>query len=494
MENYNINNSCDTKNVGKKPETNQLRQFIIAICILLVLIICVILQFVTNQYGFIVEDGTATKVIGEKGTEHGQKDAIEMSLYMIEGFIFGYVLSRAFFGFTGAFTKPVQSHDFSTSKAVLILLLVSTFAITFTQFGINSATNGEPFMNPAYDGEGLHGYDNSLTYGNAISFSLILGGLLFGVGMTYATGCASGVLSDAGEGNARSFIAILGFMIGGFVGIMFTNIMTSQDNWMGVGPYIAFWDTMGLIGGMLFNVFLIFMVYLFLVYLEKRWGNKDKIKAQKDFIQNQNDMYDELRARFIKNEKLSRTYYSLFTRNYSLITGALLIAVIGITIYTATGGFGVSKAYAMWPAYIWSPIFGDVSNNSGFIGPDSGWGLGLIPIDILLINNGFRGFWHDTQSWQDIMILFGALFAVLMAGKFKFKFNNLSIKRFFIFLSGGFLMGFGTRIGGGCNIGSFYDPIITTSLSGYVFAAMMLVGSLIAYQSLKIIDPQSLPS
>ncbi len=486
MTENNRNNSCDTKSVGKKPETNQLRQFIIAMGVLLILIICIAVQFGTNQDGFV-------KGLDSEAENYGFHDAKVISLYMIEGFVLGYVLQRAFFGFTSAFTKPLKFHDFSTSKAVLVLLLVSTFAITFAQVGINYAA-GEQVPNQWHTGDQLRGYDYYLIRGNAISFSLILGGLLFGVGMTYASGCASGTLSHWAEGNARGLFVIIGFMIGGFVGIIFKEAMTNQNSWMGKGPYISFWDAMGVVGGMIFNLFLISMVYVFILYLEKKWGNKDKIKKQKDFVKIQDDMYEQFRPRFIKNEKLSRTYYSLFTRNYTIMTGALVIAVIGVSIYTATGTFGISTTYAMWPTYAVSGIFGDVEKatyGTGIV-VDGTLTLGLSPEQILMVNSGWYGFWRDGESWQDIMIIFGALFSILMQGKFKFKSNNLSVKRASIFLMGGILMGFSTRIGGGCNIGALYDPIITASLSGYVFGIGMMGGAFIAYQSFKIIDPPSM--
>ncbi|NOQ50520.1 MAG: YeeE/YedE family protein, partial [Mycoplasmataceae bacterium] len=181
-------------------------------------------------------------------------------------------------------------------------------------------------------------------------------------GMTYASGCASGTLSHWAEGNSRSLIVIIGFIIGGFIGIIIKTPMISQDNWMGKGPILSFWDTMGLIGGLFFNMFLIVIVYLIIVFLENKWGDKDAIDAQQNFVQHQNDLYLENKPTFIKNEKLSRTYYNLFTRNWTLITGALMVTVIGVAIYTATGGWGISTAYAMWGTYLYAGFGGSVDS------------------------------------------------------------------------------------------------------------------------------------
>jgi uncharacterized membrane protein YedE/YeeE len=43
---------------------------------------------------------------------------------------------------------------------------------------------------------------------------------------------------------------------------------------------------------------------------------------------------------------------------------------------------------------------------------------------------------------------------------------------------GGLLMGFGTRLSNGCNVGALYTPIANFSLSGWVFFAALVAGGI----------------
>ena len=42
---------------------------------------------------------------------------------------------------------------------------------------------------------------------------------------------------------------------------------------------------------------------------------------------------------------------------------------------------------------------------------------------------------------------------------------------------GGLLMGYGARLAGGCNIGALFSGVASLSLSGWVFAAFLLIGA-----------------
>lgn len=54
---------------------------------------------------------------------------------------------------------------------------------------------------------------------SSVGVHIMIGAFLFGVGMTIAGGCASGVLMRIGEGHALQWIVLLGFFIGSTLGI-----------------------------------------------------------------------------------------------------------------------------------------------------------------------------------------------------------------------------------------------------------------------------------
>ena len=75
-----------------------------------------------------------------------------------------------------------------------------------------------------------------------------------------------------------------------------------------------------------------------------------------------------------------------------------------------------------------------------------------------------------------VAITIGALLAVLFVSEFKLK--KIKSKKQFIFaLLGGILMGYGTRLSFGCNVGAYFSAIPSLSLHGWVFGAFMFLGA-----------------
>lgn len=75
-----------------------------------------------------------------------------------------------------------------------------------------------------------------------------------------------------------------------------------------------------------------------------------------------------------------------------------------------------------------------------------------------------------------IAIIIGSLISVLLASQFKFK--KIKDKKQLIFaLLGGIIMGYGTRLSFGCNIGAYFSAIPSLSLHGWVFGIFMFVGA-----------------
>ncbi|TEB04373.1 putative inner membrane protein [Pelotomaculum schinkii] len=53
---------------------------------------------------------------------------------------------------------------------------------------------------------------------NPVGLHTMIGAFIFGIGMTIAGGCASGVLMRIGEGHVLPWVALLGFFIGTTLG------------------------------------------------------------------------------------------------------------------------------------------------------------------------------------------------------------------------------------------------------------------------------------
>ncbi|QXM06381.1 YeeE/YedE thiosulfate transporter family protein [Crassaminicella indica] len=73
-------------------------------------------------------------------------------------------------------------------------------------------------------------------------------------------------------------------------------------------------------------------------------------------------------------------------------------------------------------------------------------------------------------------VIVGSLIATLLASQFKWK--KIKNKRQFIFaLFGGIIMGYGTRLAFGCNIGAFFSGIPSFSLHAWFFGIFAIFGA-----------------
>jgi hypothetical protein len=161
------------------------------------------------------------------------------------------------------------------------------------------------------------------------------------------------------------------------------------------------------------------------------------------------------------------TYYVAWLKDaWPYITGAVLLSVFQIVTLAVTGSpWGVSAVFANWGAWLFRVFGGTVDEWYYFANEGAAATLE-------------GGILKDPGSWRNAGIIFGALFATLIASGFKFK-KIKSWRQVAAAVLGGLLMGYGARIGFGCNIGAFYSGIASMSLSGWVFGACLFVGAII---------------
>ena len=76
----------------------------------------------------------------------------------------------------------------------------------------------------------------------------------------------------------------------------------------------------------------------------------------------------------------------------------------------------------------------------------------------------------------NIGVITGSLIATLFASQFKWK-KIKSKKQLIVALLGGIMMGYGTRLAVGCNIGAFFSGIPSFSLHAWVFGVFVLLGA-----------------
>lgn len=127
-------------------------------------------------------------------------------VYWIIGIAIGITLRYSRFCFSGAFRDPFLMGNTKLFRGLLLALMISTVGFFIIQY--NYLQNNTIILN-------YNSIPGSIT---SVGFHIMIGAFIFGIGMTIAGGCASGVLMKIGEGHSLQWIVLLGILIGNVLG------------------------------------------------------------------------------------------------------------------------------------------------------------------------------------------------------------------------------------------------------------------------------------
>ncbi|GAV22177.1 YeeE/YedE thiosulfate transporter family protein [Carboxydothermus pertinax] len=116
------------------------------------------------------------------------------------GLGFGYAVSRSRFCFASAFRDLIMFRDKAMSRGVTVLIAVS--AAGFFVIQLLAVLGG-------------HAPPGKI---NPVGWHLVIGGIIFGVGMVLAGGCVISTLVRVGEGFFHYWGVLLGIVIGSVLG------------------------------------------------------------------------------------------------------------------------------------------------------------------------------------------------------------------------------------------------------------------------------------
>jgi uncharacterized membrane protein YedE/YeeE len=265
-------------------------------------------------------------------------------------------------------------------------------------------------------------------FGGAIAplgVSLVVGSFTFGVGMQLANGCGSGTLYTAGGGSGRMLIALLFFIVGSVFGSLSLPAFLSLG---GIDPVLAS-DYFGPWGGLAVTLVSLALVAAIIVVIAKRRG-----------------------ANFVPS------------RNY--ILGGIVIGLLCIFVFAAGGHpWSVTFGYTVWGAKAATALGFDLSH-----APFWQWAGPKHALESSVL--------ADTSSLTDFGMLFGAMAAAAASKPFATG-AWPPAKSLLAAAVGGLVMGWGARLGFGCNIGAFVGGVASGSLHGWVWFACALAGSLV---------------
>jgi len=115
--------------------------------------------------------------------------------FLAFGLVLGIVMQRTRFCFVRAFREPFMTGDGEMTKAVILAVIVSVIGFSILKWS------------------DLREWDTAVSSG--FWFGSLIGGTIFGVGMSLSGGCATGCLWRAGEGQIKLWVAIAAFALSG---------------------------------------------------------------------------------------------------------------------------------------------------------------------------------------------------------------------------------------------------------------------------------------
>ncbi|MBK5244432.1 MAG: YeeE/YedE family protein [Eubacteriaceae bacterium] len=365
-----------------------------------------------------------------------------LPLFLFTGVALGYILTRSRYGFAGGIKRQYITGEGSLGKALLVMFAIAMVLTAVIQW--SAAMNGADIP--------------GLNFVKFLNISILLGGFLFGMGMMLAGGCASGTLCDAGEGEGRALIALVAFILGSVPGLAVQDMLnTSAIGQIGMKMYLP--DVFGYVGAVALSCLVLFGLY---VMVQKYENFRKKEGYFKETV------YEDQEMPMAKEGKFKlfsyQTFHKVFVQRWRFMTGGILLAIMFAFILVTTGNsWGITGAFTTWGVAFFQ-MFG-----IEFTAP-------VFAYTVETANNGIL---NDPYSLRNLGLIFGAAIAFLLAGRFTFKFK-FKFKDVSYYLLGGFLMGFGARLAGGCNIGALFSGICNFSLSGWGFFITLTLGGIFA--------------
>jgi uncharacterized membrane protein YedE/YeeE len=255
--------------------------------------------------------------------------------------------------------------------------------------------------------------------------SLVIGAFVFGIGMQLGNGCGSGTLYTAGGGSGRMLITLALFIVGSVIGSLHLPAFLALG---GVDPILAS-NYFGPWGGLAATLASIAVAAFIIAAVARARGASFKPRPL-------------------------------------LIIGAIVIGLLCIGVFLAGHHpWSVTFGFTVWGAKIAALAGFDFSNAEFWQWPGPKRALA-------------ESILSDTSSLTDFGMILGAM-ATAAATKPFARTAWPPMGSLLAAAVGGLLMGWGARIGFGCNIGAFLGGVASGSLHGWVWFGAALVGCMI---------------
>ncbi|AGB33457.1 hypothetical protein C488_17918 [Natrinema pellirubrum DSM 15624] len=297
----------------------------------------------------------------------------------------------------------------------------------------------------------------------------LLGGFVFGVGMTYAGGCASGTLYRAGEGYLQFWLTLL-FMGVGYAGftVAFPTLESTYFDALTFGTGATLFELTSVPGGLLALAVAVAAVLVYAT-LTGRASTTADFGERADAAQlNPSVLLAPVAglrgfasgtvAYFRGLVRAWRDPIASSKRPWDPRTAALGITAAAVLWFSQVSIVGVTGPEARWTGYLLSQAGVD-AESFDYWGSVLFQGQGVgVTVDMLMI----------------AFVIVGAFLAALWSGDFSVRVPKR--RRLPNAVVGGLMMGAGSRLAPGCNIGNIYSGIAELSIHSFIAAVGIVAG------------------
>jgi uncharacterized membrane protein YedE/YeeE len=418
---------------------------------------------------------------------------VYLAAYLWFGFIYGMCLQHGRFCFSSAFRDLFAVGAPRMLVGIMIATVLFSFTSSLLAAGKMSLFHPAPW--------GIH---------SAVA------GLVFGVGMVFAGGCASSSLYKTGEGNGVAALVLLSISVtqaimadaGGWLNRLVPRSwhaaamardlpasVTAGDGWMDQylagyvwnRPVATFAGLFGmsddslagaLVGNFLVGVVLPAAVLLGVVYVF--WSRQGFLKKRA-----REGKPGGLRA------EVAGFWAMVMSSKRTAVAGLVLGIAAGLHMYVMRGlrlKFGIDNAAAILTAtghdfglsatgQVYDPGYWYVTTQEA---QWMGWVFNKLGWDnthniFFGLENGIPNPLFNLAGWMSVSLIGGAAVMALLNDEFKWKRPSFELAAWAI--GGGFLMGVGARLGLGCNVGAFFVRTANGDASGWLFGLGMVGGA-----------------
>jgi hypothetical protein len=421
---------------------------------------------------------------------------IYLSAYLWFGLVYGMCLQYGRFCFASAFRDLFAVGVPRMVVGIMIATILFSFVSAFV-----TATGMSTF----------HSAPASIHAGIA--------GLIFGIGMVFAGGCASGSLYKSGEGNGVAMIVILSISvtqaifvdIGGWFNKLVPEswhqsalakklpaTISAGDGWVDQylagyvwnQPIMKFSKFLGLkdtsVAGAFMGDFLVgvllpaaaLLLFVYVVWVRKNYRKK---------------LAKDRHGAVTFRDELAGYWGMIVSSKRTAIAGLFLGIACGLQMFVIEGlriKFGVKNAGALLSKMgfdfglsvngtVFDPGYWYVTTQEaqwvGWVFNKLGWNN----MDNIYfgLNNGIPNPAINPADWMSLALIGGAAVMALLHNEFKWKKPTAELAVWAVI--GGALMGIGSRLGLGCNVGAFFVRVAMGDASGWLFGGGMFGGAYI---------------